>query len=172
MSENNLKEYFSRLQQGDKEAFAHIYNELKQPVFTIVCRIVQSNEIAEDVTHDVFVKLFVSPPDSSVRNPRAWIFQIARNLAIDALRKGQCIDIDDVDIADDEKLNRYIVRWDIESAIKRLPRIEREILSLHLNGELSFIEISRIVGLSLPATYRRYRKAINTLRELLGGGAL
>ena len=103
MSETYLKEYFSRVQQGDKEAFAHIYNELKQPVFTIVCRIVQSKEIAEDVTHDVFVKLFVSPPDSSVRNPRAWIFQIARNLAIDALRKGQCIDIDDVDIADDEK---------------------------------------------------------------------
>lgn len=172
MSEMNLKEYFSRVRQGDKEAFAHIYSELKQPVFTIVCRIVQSREIAEDVTQDIFVKLFISPPDSSIRNPRAWIFQIARNLAIDALRKGQCIDIDDVDIADEEKLNSYIVRWDIESAIKRLPRVEREILSLRINGELSFVEISRIVGLSLPATYRKYRKAINTLRKLLGGGAV
>ena len=172
MLDNDLKEYFSKARNGDREAFAQIYEELKRPVFTIACRIVQSKEIAEDVTQDVFVKLFVSPPDSSVRNPRAWIFQIARNAAIDALRKGQCIDIDDVDIADDEKLSGYIVRWDIESAIKRLPRIEREILSLHLNAELSFVEISRIVGLSLPTTYRKYRKTINTLRELLGGGAI
>ena len=172
MYDMNLNEYFSAVRNGDKEAFARIYDELEKPVFTIVSRIVQSKEIAEDVTQDVFVKLFVSPPDSSVRNPRAWIFQIARNAAIDALRKGQCIDIDDVDIADDEKLSGYIVRWDIESAIKRLPRIEREILSLHLNAELSFVEISRIVGLSLPTTYRKYRKAINTLRELLGGGAI
>ena len=172
MYKMNLNEYFSAVRNGDKEAFAQIYDELEKPVFTIVSRIVQSKEIAEDVTQDVFVKLFVSPPDSSVRNPRAWIFQIARNAAIDALRKGQCIDIDDVDIADDEKLSGYIVRWDIESAIKRLPRIEREILSLHLNAELSFVEISRIVGLSLPTTYRKYRKAINTLRELLGGGAI
>ena len=172
MYKMNLNEYFSAVRNGDKEAFAQIYDELEKPVFTIVSRIVQSKEIAEDVTQDVFVKLFVSPPDSSVRNPRAWIFQIARNAAIDALRKGQCIDIDDVDIADDEKLSGYIVRWDIESAIKRLPRIEREILSLHLNAELSFVEISRIVGLSLPTTYRKYRKAINTLRELLSGGAI
>ena len=172
MGEINLNEYFLAVRNGDKEAFAQIYDELEKPVFTIVSRIVQSKEIAEDVTQDVFVKLFVSPPDSSVRNPRAWIFQIARNAAIDALRKGQCIDIDEVDIADDEKLSGYIVRWDIESAIKRLPRIEREILSLHLNAELSFVEISRIVGLSLPTTYRKYRKAINTLRELLGGGAI
>ena len=172
MNEVRLKEYFLLVRQGDKEAFAHIYNELKQPVFTIVCRIVQSKEIAEDITQDLFVKLFVSPPDSSIRNVRAWIFQMTRNLAIDALRKGQCMDIDDVDIAEVDKLDGFLVRWDIEAAMRRLPCVEREILSLHINGELTFLEISRIVELSLPATYRKYRKAIHTLRERLGGGAI
>ena len=80
MYEMNLNEYFSRVRNGDKEAFAQIYDELEKPVFTIVSRIVQSKEIAEDVTQDIFVKLFVSPPDSSIRNPRAWIFQMTRNL--------------------------------------------------------------------------------------------
>ena len=36
MFETDLKEYFSRVQNSDKDAFAQIYNELKQPVFTIV----------------------------------------------------------------------------------------------------------------------------------------
>lgn len=172
MNEVALKEYFFRVRQGDKEAFAHIYNELKQPVFTIVCRIVQSKEIAEDITQDLFVKLFVSPPDSSIRNVRAWIFQITRNLAIDALRKGQCMDINDVDIAEVDQLDGFLLHWDIEAAMRSLPCAEREILSLRINGELTFLEISRIVDLSLPATYRKYRKAIHTLRERLGGGAI
>ena len=168
----NLTGYFSRVREGDKEAFAQIYNELKQPVYTIVCRIVQSKELAEDVTQDVFVKLLVSPPASSIKNPRAWIFQMARNLAIDALRKKQGVDIDGVELTAGDEIGSLIMRWDIGSAISRLPRDEREILSLHLNGELHFHEIAPIVELSLPATYRKYRKAIKTLQELLDGGAL
>lgn len=172
MFEMNLKEYFSRVRNGDKEAFAQIYNELEKPVFTIASRIVQSKEIAEDVTQDVFVKLFVSPPDPSVKNPRAWIFQMTRNLAINALKKKQSIDIDDVELVADDQISNIAMRIDIESAISRLPRVEREILSLRINAQLHFNEISRIVGLSVPATYRKYRKAIKTLRELLGGDAL
>lgn len=171
MFEINLNEYFSRVRNGDKEAFAQIYDELEKPVFTIVSRIVQSKEIAEDVTQDIFVKLFISPPDSSVKNPRAWIFQMTRNLAINALKK-QGIDIDDLELVADDQISNVVTRMDIESAISRLPRVEREIVSLRINAELHFNEISHIVGLSVPATYRRYRKAIKALREFLGGDAL
>ena len=168
----NLNESFSRVRNGDKEAFAQIYDELEKPVFTIVSRIVQSREIAEDVTQDVFVKLFVCPPDSTVKNPRAWIFQMARNAAINARRKKQGVDIDGVELAADDQISNVVIRLDIESAISKIPSIEREILSLRINAQLHFYEISRIVGLSVPATYRKYRKAMNTLRGLLGGDAL
>ena len=168
----DLNEYFSRVRSGDKEAFAQIYNELEKPVFTIVSRIVQSKELAEDVTQDIFVKLFVSPPDSSVKNPRAWIFQMTRNSAINALKRKQSIDIDDLELTAEDQISSAVLRMDIESAIGRLPRIEREILSLRINAQLHFHEISRIVGLSVPSSYRKYRKAIKTLRELLGGDAL
>lgn len=168
----DLKEYFSRVRDGDKEAFAHIYNELKQPVLTIACRILRSSEAAEDVAQEVFVKLFVSPPDSSVRNPRAWIFQMVHNLSIDALRKKQCADIEDVTAAQEDDSQDVILRMDVERAMNVLTREEREIVSLHLNGGLKFDEIARIMGLSMSATYRRYRKALKTLRDLLNGGAL
>lgn len=172
MFEADLKECFSRMQNGDKEAFAQIYTMLKQPVFTIVRRILQNTELAEDVTQDIFVKLFVSPPDSSIRNLRAWIFQIARNLAIDTLRKQQRSESCQAEAFTEDEISSFIVRRDMESAICKLPWDEREILTLHINADLPFHEIAHIVGLSLPATYRKYRKAIKTLQKLLDGGTL
>ena len=87
MNSAELHKLFSSVREGDKESFALIYNDMKKPVFTVAYRILNSRELAEDVTHDVFVKLFVSPPDRSVTNPRAWVFTCTRNMAIDILRR-------------------------------------------------------------------------------------
>ena len=170
MAEINLQELFVRIQYGDRDAFAHVYQELKQPVFTIAYRITQSKETAEDITHDVFVKLFRSPPDSSVKNIRAWIFQIARNLAIDALRKQSRIAEEDGYCHMEDPYSPLHIRMDMEAALRKLPRGEREILTLHLNADLGFREISNIVDLSLPATYRKYRKALKSVQTELNGG--
>lgn len=61
------------------------------------------------------------------------------------------------------------MKLDVESAIGKLSCLERQILTLHLNGDLNFNDIARIVELSLPAAYRKYRKALKTLRDLLNG---
>lgn len=172
MVEPDLKTLFSCVRNGDQEAFGQIYEALKQPVFTICWRIIQSKETAEDITHDVFVKLYVSPPDPSVKNPRAWVFQMTRNLAIDALRKKKRTDNEEVQSTVPDDYSRIHLRMDLETAMRKLPCLEREILSLHLNGDLKFSEISRIVNLSLPATYRRYRNAFKTLQNELNGGIL
>jgi RNA polymerase sigma-70 factor (ECF subfamily) len=170
VAEMNLRELFARMQNGDREAFACIYQELKQPVYTICYRITQSKETAEDITHDVFVKLFRSPPGASVKNMRAWIFQMARNLSIDTLRKNARIAEKDGQCSTDDAYDHIHLRMDLEAALRKLPWDEREILTLHLNADLNFKEISNIVGLSLPATYRKYRKSLKTVQKELNGG--
>lgn len=165
-----LNEYFRLAECGDKSAFIHIYNQLKTPVYTIACRIVQSREAAEDITHDVFVKLYTSLPDSTVKNPRAWVFRMTRNLALDLLRKKTCDDIDSLELTSDDEIGGALTRIDVEAAMRRLEVGEREILTLHLVGELGFAEISRIVGASLPAVYRKYRKALKSMRDYMNGG--
>ena len=170
MAEIDLKESFARMQNGDSEAFACVYQELKQPVYTICYRITQSRETAEDITHDVFVKLFRSPPDTSVKNIRAWIFQMARNLSIDTLRKNARMAEQDGHCSADDAYDHMHLRMDLEAALRKLPCDEREILTLHLNADLHFREISDIMGLSLPATYRKYRKALKTVQKELNGG--
>ena len=170
MTEMNLQELFAQIRNGDTEAFVRVYQELKQPVYTICCRITQSKETAEDITHDVFVKLFRSPPDASVKNIRAWIFQMTRNLSIDALRKKSRISEQDEVISTVDSYDHIHLRMDIDRALGNLPCDEREILTLHLNADLNFKEISDIVNLSLPATYRKYRKALKCIQSELNGG--
>ena len=170
VAEINLRELFTRIRNGEIDAFACVYHELKQPVYTISYRITQSKETAEDITHDVFVKLFSSPPDASVKNIRAWIFQMARNLSIDALRKKSRMAEQDKEICIVDSYDRIHLRMDMETALRKLPCDEREILTLHLNADLNFKEISKIVNLSLPATYRKYRKALNCIQTELNGG--
>lgn len=170
MNEINLPELFSRVQNGDQEAFMQVYQELSQPIYTICCRITQSRETAEDITHDVFVKLYSAPPDTSVKNIRAWIFQMARNQAIDALRKNARTVDQNLTFHNADSFDRIHLRMDIEAAFAKLPREDREILALYLNGHLKFKEIAGIVKLSLPTTYRKYRKALKTIQtELIGG---
>ena len=74
----------------------------------------------------------------------------------------------DISIAD--SCDRIHSRMDIETALRRLSPDEREILVLHLNAGLSFKEVSGIVNLSLPAAYRKYRKALKHIQEELNGG--
>lgn len=171
MADAELGTLFQELRDGDQNAFAQLYETLKKPVFTICWRIVQSKEMAEDLTHDVFIKLYTSPPDSSVRNGRAYVFQMARNLSIDTLRKRRDVQMEDEILPVDSGMEQLDKKLDLERAMASLSEDEREILTLHLNADLTFKQIGSVVGLSLPAVYRKYRKAIAALRDLLNGGA-
>lgn len=172
MEKTMLKNDFEKLRTHDKSAFIRIYDELKIPVYTIAYRIVGSREIAEDVTQEVFMKLYSAPPDADVKNPRAWIFTITRNLSIDHLRKQENLDIDDISATFENHENDIVTKIDVETALQTLSTTEREIVTLHLNAGLSFKEISGIAKLSLPSTYRRYKKALSKLKAILSGGVL
>lgn len=170
MTDFDLRSLFSSFEKGDREAFSVIYQELKQPVFTICYRILQSREEAEDITQDVFLRLFHSPPDASVNNVRAWIFQMARNLSIDALRRMGLAAREAVPVGEYDAYGQIHLQMDVERALRKLPLRERQILTLHLNAGLPFREIATMMELSLPGAYRIYRKALKTVQIELNGG--
>lgn len=171
MNEVDLKTQFQRLREGDQEAFSVIYHSLKQPVYTICWRIVQIKETAEDLTQDIFLKLYVSPPAASVRNERAWVFQMAHNASIDCIRKRRELPLQDAEHLTAEDFSYVDQALDLEKAMSSLPDEHRQVLTLHLNADLSFHQIGQIMGLSLSAVYRIYRKAIHLLQQQLNGGA-
>lgn len=172
MDNQKLTELFISIRSGNTEAFTELYEAYKKPVFTVLWRIVASKEMAEDLTHDLFIKLFINPPTPSVKNMRAYVFKMARNLALNALRSKRNTEIENVQNHPMRDLSGIELRMDLDVAISLLGDCERQVLALHLNADLTFLEISKIMDQSLPATYRTYKRALKMLQNTLDGGSI
>lgn len=173
MDDTQLRAQFVLLQQGDKEALETLYRELSAPLFTIILRITQDRGLAEDVLQEVFLKLFRMPPDPSLAKPRAYLFQMAHNLALDSIkRQPQWTDLDGCAHLLQSGPEDCISRIDLEQALAALPLAEREIATLHLNGDLKFREIAAVLDLPLGTVLWKYQRALGKLRILLDGGTL
>lgn len=171
MNNEQLRDCFRKIRGQDKAAFTELYDSLKTPVFTVILRITRDRALSEDLMQDLFVKLYLSPPDPAVINLRAWIFTMARNLALNSLRGPRTAQLRDWECeSDDSFADAVSLRIDLDSAMRRLTREETEILSLRIYGELKFREIAAIVGRPLGTVLWKYQKAIGTIREHLNGG--
>lgn len=172
MNNHDLKLLLEEVHSGNKAAFFKIYEELKIPIYTIIFRILYDHKMAEDVMQDIFLRIFESPPLPHIEKPRAWIFQMARNLAIDCKRKIKENKTLTDEIKSPESLLENVIstRIDIESALIGLPLEDREIVTLHLNADLKFKEIAELTNQPLGTVLWRYQKAIRKLRLSLNGG--
>jgi RNA polymerase sigma-70 factor (ECF subfamily) len=170
MNNAEVKQKFQSIKSGDKDAFEELYKGLKTPIYTIVFRITWDKSVSEDILQEVFVKLFLSPPEPSVKNPRAYIFQMARNLAIDSTRKhAQNISLDEVEEIAHQPLDDLPLRMDINDALKTLSAQECQIVTLHIIGEVKFREISEIMKIPMGTVLWKYQQAIGKLQKILGG---
>ena len=86
MDNQTLQIQLTALRTGDPAALEAIYEGMKTPLYTVILRITRREALAEEVLQELFLKLYRSPPGETVRNPRAYLFQMARNLAIDCLK--------------------------------------------------------------------------------------
>lgn len=169
MTNEELSGLLARLRAGEMEALAAIYEALRTPVMTVIFRIVQNRETAEDLTQETFVRLWRSPPGEDVRAPRAWVFRVAHNLAVDALRRPGAEALPETaaagfpDWAD--------LRLDIAAALRRLDERDRAIVTLHLNAGLRFREIAQVMDMPSGTVLWRYSCALGYLRAALDGGA-
>ena len=173
MNNDELRDKLTAVKDGDMAAFEEIYNHLKTPMYTIILRVTQCKSSSEDILQEVFVKLFQSPPITA-KNPRAYIFQMARNLAVDSAKRPQSVSLD-LDNAPDPAYAYSPdndIKLDIEAAMRELTLTERQIVSLHINGELKFREIADMLGIPLGTVIWKYHKATGLLRSNLSGGAI
>lgn len=173
MSEKELLICLLGLRNGNQAAFEKIYSELKNPIYTIILRITKNRTQSEDIFQEVFVKLYQSPPKPSIKKPRAYLFAMARNLAIDSMRKQMhTVNIEDIENAVHAPPNDLPLKMDIDDALKSLVLQECEIVTLHINGGLKFREIAEIMNMPLGTVLWKYQKSISKLRSILSGGAI
>jgi RNA polymerase sigma-70 factor (ECF subfamily) len=159
-----------------------IINRYLKPIYNYAFRITGNKSEAEDITAEVFVKVWknLKKVDEN-KNLKVWIFAITRNTAIDSLRKRKNISFSQIDspagefeenIADieplpDEIFLRKELAKELETALSKIRPDFREIILLHYTEGLTFEEISEIVSKPLNTVKSHHLRALSALRKLL-----
>jgi RNA polymerase sigma-70 factor, ECF subfamily len=91
-----------KAQRGDERAFSLILRAYETPVFNYVLRLVGDRTLAEDLTQEVFLRVFQGLPGFSLRSKfTTWLFQVTKNRVLDELRANErrprsCVALDDI----------------------------------------------------------------------------
>ena len=120
---------------------------------------------AQDAVHQVFLKAIESGSVSQAINKKAYLFVCVRNAVLnDAKVQGRNMPLD-VDSAWFSPPDRdYAAEQNLRRALGELPDHQREVIVLHVWGELTFSEIADLLGVSSNTAASRYRYALAKLR--------
>ncbi len=160
----------------DARAFDAIFRECATDVHAYAISLLGDRSAAEDVTALAFERLYRSRTrlDRRRGTPRAWLFSIARNAALDELRRRRrrpYYELDDersgqLDASDaSDAFERVELRATVRSALAALPLREREVVLLKFHGQLSNAELARALGISESNAGTRLHRALTRLRE-------
>ncbi len=173
MEEKQFYTCMKRIKEDDKSALREIYEEYVGYIYSIVFQVVMNKEDAEDVTSEFFIKLWkLADTYQSGKGHRAWLATIARNMAIDLMRKNKrevltedfAGTISENASADDVE-GDVISNMSLKTALDILKQGEREVVNMKIMGELTFQEIADILKQPLGTVTWRYQNAIRKLRR-------
>ena len=159
-------------------AFDRLYRSSRDDVYAYVATLLRDRAAAEDVTALAFERAFRRRSGYRPRrgSPRAWLFGIARNAALDELRRRRrqaelTAEPEDVDARAEEGAERSERRLAVSAALERLERGERELIALKFFAGLENREIARVLGIGESNAGTRLHRAMTKLREACDGNA-
>jgi RNA polymerase sigma-70 factor, ECF subfamily len=165
-----------RCQHGDPSAFADLVREMERPLMYFVAKLIGDQDAALDVLQEVWLKTFRTIGRlTKPQQLRPWLYQLARGLAIDRVRKGRADTRREQEYAADPTVwtDEPIFRVEEADAVHRaldvLDLKYREVLVLHFLEELSVSEVAAIIDCPEGTVKSRLYHAKKALRSTLGG---
>ena len=190
MQRDELTKQVNKCQQGDSEAFAWLVSEYGPRLYRYFHRHSGSDQEAEDMLQDMFVKLV-----EKLRNYRdqgmfeAWLFRVAANLARDRARRrqkrvsravslnarpddqGSLMDtLESGEKTASEKLENKEQIDRLGRALTQLSEQEREIILLRHYGGLSFREIAEQLKIPIGTALNRVHRGLKHLQRIMNDG--
>lgn len=171
--------------KGDEKAFEILIKRYLKPIFNFSFRFVGNSEDAQDITQEVFVKVWrhLKKFDKN-KKFKTWIFTIAKNICLDWLRKKQTISFSELKYNGDNKffvenipdnhslLHEVLEKIDLENflnkALEKLSPEYKMVLFLRYNNHLKFREIAEILEKPLNTVKSYHQRALILLRNFLG----
>jgi RNA polymerase sigma-70 factor (ECF subfamily) len=176
----------ARILEGDRDRFTDLMKRYEKRIVNYVYRITHRYEDAHDLAQEIFVKVFLALDRYDPKYQfSTWLFRIAQNSAIDALRKKSVSEVPLARPADDESSvqkdrelsdhgvtperalkNKQLGRA-IERAVEDLPGDYRELIQLRHYAELSYEEIATMKKRPLGTVKNKLFRARNLLKVAL-----
>jgi RNA polymerase sigma-70 factor (ECF subfamily) len=164
----------SAIRSGSEQAMGQLYDLYSSLVYSVALRVLGDTGAAEDVLQEVFMQLWRSPEafDSSRGSLPAWLSVIARNRAIDSLRRRRPeTDWSDVvlsvdpDLTGDTERRRVIEK--VRDILNGMPAAQRSALEMAFFEGLTHAEIAEKIGDPLGTVKTRIRSGLLALRQAL-----
>lgn len=165
-----------RLLRGDVDALHQIYHRYRDDLLTVAMSLLHDVHAAEDCVHDIFVHFAEVPEDLRAnRSLRGYLVRCVANRAKNAIKSRQWQPAPDTDKQNGTTQSDCPVRSSIASeesrrvfeALAQLPAEQREVITLHIHGQMRFREIADQLEISINTAQSRYRYGIDKLRTLL-----
>ena len=163
-----------RVRNGDQVAMAEIFDRHGRAVYSVALHVLKDCGHAEDVMQEIFFQVWQKSATfvQTRGSLRTWLLAVARNRAIDFLRRRKPTDsVEDVILTScsdvDAEAERNAMIEKVKKALKELPEEQQQSMNLAYFEELSHAEISERTGLPLGTVKTRIRLALNTLRKAL-----
>lgn len=161
--------------EGDVHAFDALFARYRQPIFGYIYRSVGAATLAEELTQDVFLKVFEHLRRTGENvSVRAWVYRIATTTCIDAHRAGtrRPVLVDDVAVLLDapggiDPVERQLERErqrEVRSALDALPVQYRQALVLRQLQGLTYAEVAEALGISVEAVTSLIHRARHAFR--------
>lgn len=155
------------------DRFERLYRSSRDDVFAYACTLLRDRGAAEDVTALAFERAYRRQRTFDRRRgeERAWLFGIARNAALDELRRRRRLTTLSVDPEDgnalgpDDGAEAALRRTAVRAALATLPARDRELVALKFHGGLTNAELARVLGVSESNAGTMLHRAIERLRR-------
>lgn len=162
--------------QQDEGAFRDLFRHFAPRVKAFLMKSGAGETLAEECTQEVMATLWHKAHmfDPSRASAATWIFTIARNRKIDALRKQRRPEPEDLPWGPEEEPDQVDVMTlqqetdRLKAAIAKLPEKQRELIQKAYFGDLTHTEIAEVTGLPLGTIKSRIRLALERLRHAMG----
>lgn len=171
------RELIGKVKTGDKQAFSELMKKYRSKALNFAFRYLGDFNDAEDVTQDCFVKIYFNRARIDKNRPFApWFYRILVNCCRDRLRqKGRFASflerfrlsrqVDDIPTSYDYNQSEYAKI--LEKALSKLSASKCEVIALRFNQDLSYQEISEILGISMGTVMSRLFRAKKELKKTL-----
>jgi RNA polymerase sigma-70 factor (ECF subfamily) len=165
----------ARLRRGDTAGLAGLMGRHQDRLFRYLLRLVGDEAVAEDTFQQTWVRVAERIGRYDASRPFApWLFTVARNLALDHLRRRRPESLDDVDEpaapagVEGDPLAHAVARQQsarLANAVAGLGPLDREVLSLRFEEDLALPQLAQTLGVPVPTVKARLYRALARLRE-------